>query len=47
VHSVIHIVHSLTDASLLEVWLKFTLKLDGSYMFRSTTIIRKLANEPG
>jgi len=47
VHSDIHTVHSPTDAHLLELSLKFTLKLDGSYMFRSTTIIRELAIEPG
>ena len=40
-------VHSPTDAHLLELRLKFTLKLDGSYTFRSTTIIRELAIEPG
>jgi len=43
VHSGIHTVHSPTDARLLR--LQFTLKLDGSYMFRSTTIIRELAIE--
>ena len=32
--------------TFIELWLKFTLKLDGSYMFRSTTIIRELAIEP-
>ena len=32
-------VHSPTDAHLLKLWLKFTLKLDGSYMFWSTTIM--------
>jgi len=47
VHSDIHTVHSPTDAHLLELWLQFTLKSDGSYMFRSTTIIRELAIEPG
>ena len=47
VHSDIHTAHSPTDAHLLELWLKFTLKLDGSYMFRSTTIFRELAVEPG
>ena len=47
VDSDIHTVHSPTDAHLLELRLKFTLKLDGSYMFRSTTIIRELAIEPG
>ena len=31
----VHTVHSPTDAHLLELWLKFTLKLDWSYMFRS------------
>jgi len=40
-------VHSPTDAHLLELRLKFTLQLDGSYMFRSTTIIRELVIEPG
>jgi len=40
-------VHPPTDPHLLERWLKFTLKLYGSYMFRSTTIIRELAIEPG
>jgi len=47
VHSDIHTVHSPTNAHLLELRLKLTLKLDGSYMFRSTTIIRELAIEPG
>jgi len=47
VHSDIHTVHSRTDAHLLKLWLQFTLKLDGSYTFRSTTIIRELAIEPG
>jgi len=47
VHSDIHTVHSPTDTHFLELWLKFTLKLDGSYMFRSSTIIRELAIEPG
>ena len=47
VHSGIHTVHSPTDAHLLKLWLKFTLKSGGSYMFRSTTIIRELATEPG
>ena len=42
VHSNIHTVHSPTDAHLVKLWLKFTLKLDGSYWFRSTTIIREL-----
>jgi hypothetical protein len=40
-------IHSQTDAHLFKLWLQFTLKLDGSYMFRSTTIIRELAIEPG
>ena len=35
------------DAHLLKLRLKFTLKLGGCYMFRSTTIIRELAIEPG
>ena len=43
----IHTVRSPTDAHLLEFRLKFTFKLDGSYVFRSTTIIRDLAIEPG
>jgi len=43
----IHTVHSPTDAHLLELRLQLTLKLDGSYMFRSKTIIRELAIEPG
>ena len=47
VHSDIHTVHSPTEAHLLQLWLQFTLKLDGSYVFRSTTIIRELAIEPG
>ena len=47
VHSDIHTVHSPTDAHSLELGLKFTLKLDGSYIFRPTTIIRELAIEPG
>ena len=42
-----HTVHSPTDAHLLKLLLQFTLKLHGSYMFRSTTIIRELAVEPG
>ena len=42
-----HTVHSPTDAHSLELGLKFTLKLDGSYIFRPTTIIRELAIEPG
>ena len=47
VHSDIHTVHSPTDAHLLKLWLQFALKLDGCYMFRSTTIISDLAIEPG
>jgi len=47
VHSNIHTVHSPTDAHLLKLSLQFTLNLGGSYMFRSTTIIRELATEPG
>ena len=47
VHSDIYTVHSPTDADLLKILLKFTLKLGGSYMFRSMTIIRELAIEPG
>ena len=47
VHSDIHTVHSPTDAHLLKLWLQFTLKLGGSCMFWSTTIIRELAIEPG
>ena len=46
-HSDIHTVHSPTAAHLLELRLKFTLKLDGYYMFRSTSVIRELAIEPG
>ena len=46
-HSDIHTVHSPTDAHLLTLWLQFTIKLDGSHMFQSTTIIRELAIEPG
>jgi len=46
-YSNINTVHSPTYAHLLKLWLEFTLKLDGSYMFRSTTIIRELAIEPG
>ena len=42
-----HTVNSPTDTHILKLWLKFTLKLCGSYMFRSTTIIRELAIEPG
>jgi len=42
-----YMVHSPTDAHLLKLLLQFTLKLDGSRMFRSTTIIRELATEPG
>ena len=44
---VVHTVHSPTDAHLLKLRLQFTLKLDGSYMFRPTTIIGGLAIEPG
>ena len=47
VHSDIHTVHSPIDAHLLKFWLQFTLKLDGSYVFRSATITRELAIEPG
>jgi len=47
VHSDIHTVYSPTDAHLLKLRLQFTLKLDGSYMFQSTTVIRELAIEPG
>jgi len=47
VHSDIHTVHSPTDAHVLKLWLQFTLKLDGCYMFRSMTIIRELEIEPG
>jgi len=47
VHSDIHTVHSATDTHLLELRLKFTLKLYGTYVFRPTTIIRELAIEPG
>jgi len=46
-NKIVRTVHSPTDAHLLELWLKFTLKLYGSYIFRSTTIIRELASEPG
>jgi len=46
-HSDIHTVYSPTDAHLLTLCLKLTLKLDGCYMFRSTTIFRELAIEPG
>jgi len=46
-HSDIHTVHSPTDGHLLKLWLQFTLKLDGFYMFLSMTIIRELAIEPG
>jgi len=42
-----HTVHSPTDAHLLKLWLQFTLKSDGSYMFWRMTIIRELAIEPG
>ena len=42
----IHKVHSSTDAHLFKLSLKFTLELYGSYMFRSTTIIRESAIEP-
>jgi len=42
-HCDIHTVPSPTDAHLLEC----CLKLDGSYIFQSTTIIRELAVEPG
>jgi len=44
---IMHTVHSPTDVNLLKFCLKFTLKLRGRYMFRSTTIIRELAIEPG
>jgi len=47
VHSDIHTVYLPTDAHLLKLLLQFTLKLDDSYMFRSTTIIRELAIKPG
>jgi len=43
----LHTIHSPTDAHLLKFWLQFILKLDGSYMFRFTTIIRELEIEPG
>ena len=33
--------------TFLNLWLQFTLKLGGCYMFRSTTIIRELTVEPG
>ena len=46
-HSDIHAVHSPTDADLLKTVITIYIKLDGSYMFRSTTIIRELAIEPG
>ena len=46
-HSDIHTVHLPADAHLLKLWLQFTLKLDGSYIFWSMTIIRELAIEPG
>ena len=42
-----HTVHSPTHAHLLKFRLQFTLKLDGSYMFRSTIIIRELEIETG
>ena len=45
-HSDIHTVHLPRDAHLLTLWIIY-IKLDGSYMFRSTTIIRELAIEPG
>ena len=44
--SMIHTVHSPTDAHLITL-ITTSLKLDGSYMFRSTTIIREPVNEPG
>ena len=47
VHSDIHAVHSPTDAHLLKLLLQITLKLDVSYMFPSTTIIRERAIESG
>ena len=47
VHSDIHTVYLPTDAHLVKLWFKITLKLDGCYMFRSTTIIRELVIEPG
>jgi len=33
--------------TIIKTLIKFTLKLGGSYMFRSMTIIRELAFEPG
>ena len=42
-----HTVHSPTDEYLLKLRLQLILTLDGSYVFRSTTIIRELAIEPG
>ena len=47
VYSDIHTVHSPKDAHILKLWLQFTLKLDGFYMFRSTTMVRELENERG
>jgi len=48
VHSDIHTIYSPTDSHLrINTLIKIYIKLDGSYMFRSTTIIRELAIEPG
>jgi hypothetical protein len=33
--------------TFINVLIKIYIKLDGSYMFRSTTIIRELAIDPG
>jgi len=39
---------SLTNrCTFIETLIKFTLKLDGSYMFPSTTVLGELAIEPG
>jgi len=46
VHSDIHTVHLPTDAHLLTL-IKIYIKLGGSYMFRSTSIIREPTIGPG
>jgi len=37
----------INRCTFIKTLIKFTLKLGASYMFRSTTIIRELAIEPG
>jgi len=45
---IVHLHSSFTNiCTFIKPRLKFTLKLDGSYMFRSTIVIRELATGSG